>query len=162
VAIENLQDLFVHTLRDIYFAEQTILRKLPKMIDKAASTPLRSVLETHLAETHEHATRLEQVFSALGEAARGDECPAIEGITEEADELIDEIEHEDTRDAAMLAAAQAVEHYEISCYGTLIAWAAELDHAEIGKMLQPTLDEEKATDVKLTQLAEARLNRKAA
>jgi ferritin-like metal-binding protein YciE len=162
MAIENLHDLFVHTLRDIYFAEQTIVKKLPKMAEKATSAQLRAGFEQHLAETKQHVTRLEQVFETLGEKAKGEECPAIEGITEEAEELVKEIQDPETRDAAMLASAQAVEHYEITRYGTLIAWAEELGLSDVVGPLQATLAEEKATDQKLTQLAEARLNRRAA
>jgi ferritin-like metal-binding protein YciE len=160
--IKNLHDLFVHTLQDIYFAEQTIVKKLPKMAEKAHSSQLRTAFETHLAESKEHVHRLEEVFSILGEKVKAEECPAIEGITEEAEELIKEIDDPETRDAAMLAAAQAVEHYEITRYGTLVAWAEELGHTNVISILQSTLDEEKATDLKLSQMAEARLNRRAA
>ena len=162
MAIQNLHDLFLHTLKDIYFAEQTIVKKLPKMAEKAQSSQLRNAFETHLAESREHVRRLEEVFSILGEKAQAEECPAIEGITEEAEELVKEIEDPETRDAAMLAAAQAVEHYEITRYGTLLAWAEEMGHDNVVSHLQKTLDEEKATDQKLTQMAEARLNRRAA
>lgn len=162
MAIQNLHDLFLHTLKDIYFAEQTIVKKLPKMAEKAQSSQLRNAFETHLAESREHVRRLEEVFSLLGEKAQAEECPAIEGITEEAEELVKEIEDPETRDAAMLAAAQAVEHYEITRYGTLLAWAEEMGHDNVVSHLQKTLDEEKATDQKLTQMAEARLNRRAA
>ena len=162
MAIENLHDLFVHTLRDIYFAEQTIVKKLPKMAEKATSAQLRAGFEQHLAETKQHVTRLELVFETLGEKAKGEECPAIEGITEEAEELVKEIQDPETRDAAMLASAQAVEHYEITRYGTLIAWAEELGLSDAVGQLKTTLAEEKATDQKLTQLAEGRLNRRAA
>jgi ferritin-like metal-binding protein YciE len=160
--IENLQDLFVHTLQDIYFAEQTIVKKLPKMAEKAASSELKSGFEKHLAETKEHVKRLEQVFAGLGEKPKAERCPAIEGITEEAEELVKEIKDAETRDAAMLAAAQAVEHYEITRYGTLIAWAEQLGLSEAVPLLGKTLAEEKATDEKLTRLAEKRLNRRAA
>jgi ferritin-like metal-binding protein YciE len=162
MAIENLHGLFVHTLQDVYFAEQTIVKKLPKMAEKADSQALKSAFQTHLAETKEHVNRLEQVFRMLGEKAKAERCPAIEGITEEAEELVKEIKDSDTRDAAMLAAAQAVEHYEITRYGTLVAWAEEMGHNEVIGILRRTLDEEKATDAKLTQLAESRLNRRAA
>ena len=162
MAIENLHGLFVHTLQDVYFAEQLIVKKLPKMAEKAASQQLRMSFETHLAETREQVKRLEQVFEILGEKAKAEECPAIEGITEEAEELIKEIKDPETRDAAMLASAQAVEHYEIARYGTLVAWAEEMGHTEVIPLLRKTLDEEKATDAKLSQLAESRLNKKAA
>ena len=162
MAIENLHGLFVHTLQDIYFAEQTIVKKLPKLAEKATSQQLKTSFETHLVETKEHVSRLEKVFEMLGEQAKAEECPAIEGITEEAEELVKEIKDPETRDAAMLAAAQAVEHYEITRYGTLVAWAEEMGHNEVVGLLRKTLDEEKATDAKLSQLAESRLNRKAA
>lgn len=162
MAIENLHGLFVHTLQDVYFAEQLIVKKLPKMAEKAASQQLKMSFETHLAETKEHVKRLEQVFEILGENAKAEECPAIEGITEEAEELLKEIKDPETRDAAMLASAQAVEHYEIARYGTLVAWAEEMGHTDVIPLLRKTLDEEKATDAKLSQLAEGRLNKKAA
>lgn len=162
MAIENLHGLFVHTLQDIYFAEQLIVKKLPKMAEKASSSQLKSSFEAHLAETREHVKRLEQVFEKLGEKAKAEECPAIEGITKEAEDLIKEIKDPETRDAAMLAAAQAVEHYEITRYGTLVAWAEEMGHNNVIPLLRRTLEEEKATDAKLSGLAESRLNRKAA
>lgn len=162
MAIENLQDLFLFMLGDAYCAEQTIVTKLQGLAEKVQNAQLRTALETHVMETQEHVTRLEQAFAALGATARGDECPGVEGVTEQAEELVQEVEDADTRDAVMLAAAQAIEHYEISRYGTLIAWADELGHPELAKLLQQTLDEEKATDAKLSQLAESRLNRRAA
>jgi ferritin-like metal-binding protein YciE len=162
MAIQNLHDLFVHTLQDIYFAEQTLAKKLPKMAEKATSAQLKAAFEKHVAETKEHAKRLEQVFESIGERAKADECPAIEGIIEEAEEVVGEIKDPETRDAAMLAAAQAAEHYEITRYGTLVAWAEEMGHNEAIRLLRRTLAEEKATDAKLSQLAESRLNRRAA
>jgi ferritin-like metal-binding protein YciE len=162
MAIKNLHDLFVHTLQDVYFAEQMIVKKLPKMAAKANSQLLRAGFEQHLEETKEHVKRLEQAFESIGEKAKGEDCPAIEGIIEEAEELAKEIKDPETLDAAILAAAQAVEHYEITRYGTLIAWAEEMGHRDAVKLLQKTLAEEKATDAKLTKLAESRLNRQAA
>ena len=162
MAIDNLHGLFVHTLQDIYFAEQTIVKKLPKMAEKASSQALKSAFQTHLAETKEHVNRLEQVFQMLGEKAKAAKCPAIEGITEEAEDLVKEIKDPETRDAAMLAAAQAVEHYEITRYGTMIAFAHQLGVPDCAKVLEQNLAEEKATDKKLTELAEAKVNRKAA
>jgi ferritin-like metal-binding protein YciE len=162
MAIQNLHDLFVHTLEDIYFAEQTLAKKLPRLAEKATSTQLKAAFEKHVAETKEHVKRLEQVFDSIGEKTKADECPAMEGIIEEAEELVAEIKDPETRDAAMLAAAQAAEHYEITRYGTLVAWAEEMGHNEAIRLLRRTLDEEKATDAKLTQLAESRLNRRAA
>jgi ferritin-like metal-binding protein YciE len=162
MAIENLHGLFVHTLQDIYFAEQTIVKKLPKMAEKVSSQQLKTSFETHLVETKEHVKRLENVFGILGEKVKAEECPAIEGITEEAEELMNEIDDPETRDAAILAAAQAVELYEITRYGTLVAWAEEMGHNDVIGILRQTLEEEKATDAKLSALAESRLNRKAA
>ena len=158
MAIENLHGLFVHTLQDVYFAEQLIVKKLPKMAEKAASQQLKMSFETHLAETKEHVKRLEQVFEILDGNAKAEECPAIEGITEEAEELLKEIKDPETRDAAMLASAQAVEHYEIARYGTLAAWARQLGNAEAERLLRETLAEEEKADKLLTQLAEPALN----
>jgi ferritin-like metal-binding protein YciE len=138
------------------------VKKLPKMAEKVSSQQLKTSFETHLVETKEHVKRLENVFQILGEKAKAEECPAIEGITEEAEELMNEIDDPETRDAAILAAAQAVEHYEITRYGTLVAWAEEMGHNEVIGILRKTLEEEKATDAKLSALAESRLNRKAA
>ncbi len=162
MAIANLHDLFVHTLQDVYFAEQTIVKSLPKMAEKATSPQLKAGFQQHVEETKEHVKRLEQVFASIDEDAEGEECPAIEGIIEEAEELAEEISDPETLDAALLAAAQAVEHYEITRYGTLAAWAEEMGHGDALKLLQKTLAEEKATDAKLTKLAESRLNRRAA
>jgi ferritin-like metal-binding protein YciE len=159
---KTLDDLFLATLKDVYYAEKQILRALPKMAKAAESDELRRAFEKHRGETEGQVQRLEQVFEIIGKRAAGKTCDAIQGIIEEGKEIMDDFADSEALDAGLIAAGQAVEHYEISRYGTLIAWAAELDHADIGKMLQPTLDEEKATDLKLTQLAEARLNRKAA
>jgi ferritin-like metal-binding protein YciE len=160
--IENLHDLFVHTLQDIYFAENQIVKALPKMAAKADSKTLKTAFENHLGETKEHIKRLEKVFEIVGEKAKGEECPAIEGIIEEADELMSSIKDADTRDAAMIAAAQAVEHYEITRYGTLVSWAKLLKQNEAAKILGDTLKEEYAADDKLTKLAESKLNKEAA
>jgi ferritin-like metal-binding protein YciE len=159
--IQSMDDLFVHTLRDIYSAEKQIEKALPKMIDKAQDASLRQGFETHLAETRGHIDRVEQVFRQHGVEAKTVRCQAIDGILAEADEISGEAE-KDVRDAALVAAAQAVEHYEITRYGTLVAWAKELGRADCASLLQQNLDEEKATDAKLTELAEARVNRAAA
>ena len=159
--IKTMNDLFVHTLQDIYYAEQQITKALPKMISKATEPMLRQGFETHLRETENQIRRLERVFEMHGEKAKGVTCPAIDGIIKEANEVASETADPDVLDAALAAAAQAVEHYEISRYGTLIAWARELGRADCASVLEETLAEEKATDAKLTQLAEARLNRKA-
>lgn len=160
--IENLSDLFVHTVKDIYFAERQILKALPKMVKAADSKELAKVFESHLEETKEQVVRLENVFKLLGKKPEGEECPAIEGIIEEAEELMDEIKDPDTRDAAMIAAAQAVEHYEITRYGTLVSWAKLLDLPDAAKLLSATLKEEHAADSKLNKLAEGKLNKQAA
>jgi ferritin-like metal-binding protein YciE len=159
--IRSMDDLFVHTLRDIYYAEKKIETALPKMIDKAGDEALRAGFERHLQETRGQIARLEQLFEMRGTEARGVDCPAIDGILEEADEISGEVADKEVLDAALIAAAQAVEHYEITRYGTLIAWAEELGYADVG-LLRQNLDEEKATDAKLTELAEARVNRHAA
>jgi ferritin-like metal-binding protein YciE len=160
--IENLNDLFLHTLQDIYFAEKQIVKALPKMMKKTDNPELGKAFESHLAETEEQVSRLEQVFEMLGEKPKATKCPAIEGIIEEANELIADIRDPDTRDAGMLAAAQAVEHYEITRYGTLISWAELLGMKEAAKVLGLTLKEEYGADQKLTKLAESRLNKEAA
>ena len=160
--IENLNDLFLHTLQDIYFAEKQIVKALPKMMKKTESPELGKAFESHLAETEEQVTRLEQVFEMLGEKPKATKCPAIEGIIEEANELIADIQDSDTRDAGMIAAAQAVEHYEITRYGTLVSWAELLGMKDAAKVLGQTLKEEYGADQKLTKLAESRLNKEAA
>lgn len=162
MSIASLQDLFTHTLRDIYFAENLIVKKLPTMASEASAAPLKKAFEEHLEETKNHVKRLDKVFESLGEEAGGDECPAIEGIIEEAEELLEEISNAKTKDAALIAAAQAVEHYEITRYGTLVAWAKELGHEDVLTELRNTLEEEKDTDNKLMRLAEDQLNQKAA
>ena len=160
--IKTMDDLFVHTLRDIYYAENQILKALPTMIDKATSDQLRAGFETHLRETKGQVARLEQVFKLHGVSISGVNCPAIDGILTEADEITGEVEDKAVLDAALVAAAQAVEHYEITRYGTLVAWAKQLGRNDCAALLQQNLEEEKATDVKLTALAERSLNRRAA
>ena len=159
---KTLDDLFYDGLRDIYYAERQILKALPKMAKKADSDQLRSAFEEHRGQTEEQVHRLQQVFEAIGKPARGVKCAAIEGIIEESEEIMGEVEDEDTLDAAMIASAQSVEHYEISRYGTLIAWARELGlDRKVVDLLSQTLEEEKQTDQKLSRLAEQRENRKA-
>jgi len=160
--IKTMDDLFVHTLRDIYYAENQILKALPDMIDKATSRALQDGFKMHLDQTKTHVTRLEQVFKLHGSEAMGVDCPAIDGIIEEADEVAGEVDDKEVLDAALIAAAQAVEHYEITRYGTLVAWAHQLGRDDCAAVLQRTLEEEKATDKKLTALAEGQVNRKAA
>ena len=159
--IQNLGELYTHTLQDIYYAEKKIEGALPKMIDKANADALREAFESHLDETHGHVSRLEQVFGMLGQAPKSVQCPAIDGIIKEADEVSSEIGDAEVMDAALAAAAQAVEHYEIARYGTLIAWARELGHDDAADVLEQTLEEEKAADKKLSALTTDRLNRAA-
>ena len=159
--IEKLSDLFVHTLQDIYYAEKHIVKALPKMIKASDSRELSKAFADHLAQTEEHVTRLEKVFEMVDQKAKAAKCPAIDGILEEAKELMGEIKDPDTRDAAMIAAAQAVEHYEITRYGTLVAWANLLGLDDAAKVLDKTLKEEHAADSKLTKIAESHLNAEA-
>jgi ferritin-like metal-binding protein YciE len=160
--IQNMDDLFVHTLRDIYYAEQQILKSLPEMIENATEPQLKQGLESHLRETRGQVDRLKQVFRMHGAEPSGIDCPAIDGIIEEAEDVTGEVEDRNVLDAAIIAAAQAVEHYEIARYGTLIAWAKQLGRNDCATVLQQNLDEEKAADRKLTQLAESRVNLSAA
>ena len=160
--IETMDDLFVHTLRDIYYAENQIVKALPDMIGKATDAQLKQGFQSHLQETKNHVKRVEEVFEMHGVKAKGVECPAIDGILEEAEEIAGEVADKQVLDAAMIAAAQAVEHYEITRYGTLVAWAKLLGRNDCAAVLQKNLDEEKAADKKLTTLAESSVNRKAA
>jgi ferritin-like metal-binding protein YciE len=160
--IKTMDDLFLHQLRDIYYAEKQITKALPEMIKNASDQQLKQGFQTHLRETENHVKRLDQVFELLGKKASGVDCPAIDGIVEEAEEVTGEVENKNVLDAALIAAAQAVEHYEMTRYGTLIAWAKQLGHANVVSLLNQTLEEEKATDQKLTKLADAQVNRKAA
>jgi ferritin-like metal-binding protein YciE len=160
--IKTMDDLFVHTLRDIYYAENQILKALPEMIDKTTDASLKQAFQTHLGETKNQVARLEQVFRMHGAEVKGIDCPAIDGIIDEAEDVAGEVEDKQVLNAALAAAAQAVEHYEIARYGTLIAWAKMLGRNDCATVLQKNLDEEKAADRKLTELAEAKLNLKAA
>ena len=160
--IKTLDDLFVHTLQDIYYAENQITKALPKMIQKASDPQLKKGFETHLAETQNQIKRLEQVFQMHGRTPKGVDCPAIDGIIKEANEVASDVADKEVLDAALLASAQAVEHYEITRYGTLIAWAHELGRSDCAAVLKKNLDEEKATDTKLTEMAESRVNMQAA
>jgi ferritin-like metal-binding protein YciE len=155
---KTLQDLFRDHLRDIYFAEKKILAALPKMAKAANSDELRAAFEKHEGETEGHVERLEQVFGMLGEPPRGKTCPGIMGIIEEGKEIMDDYKHTQALDAGLVAAAQAVEHYEISRYGTLRTWAAELGLDDAVRVLDSTLSEEKKTDQTLTQLGESVVN----
>ncbi|KPF72701.1 hypothetical protein IP69_02160 [Bosea sp. AAP35] len=160
--IETMDNLFVHQLQDVYYAEKQIHKSLPKMIEKATDPSLKQGLEAHRTETQGHIARLEQVFKQHGAEAKAVNCPAIDGILEEADEVAGEVADKRVLDAAIIAAAQAVEHYEIARYGTLVAWAKQLGRDDCAALLQQNLDEEHSADDKLTKLAESGINRKAA
>ena len=160
--ITTLDELFVHTLQDIYYAENQITKALPKMIQKTSDAQLKKGFETHLAETQNQIKRLEQVFQMHGADVKAVNCPAIDGIIKEADETAGDVADKKVLDAALINAAQAAEHYEIVRYGSLIAWAKQLGRNDCASVLQQNLDEEKATDKKLTAMAESKVNRKAA
>jgi ferritin-like metal-binding protein YciE len=160
--IKTMDDLFLHQLQDIYYAEKQLVKALPKMADKATDKQLKQGFLTHLDETKTHVQRLEQVFKMIGAEVKAVDCPAIDGIIEEADEVTGEVADKSVLDAALINAAQAAEHYEITRYGSLIAWAKQLGRADCASLMQKTLDEEKATDKKLTTLAEGRVNLRAA
>jgi ferritin-like metal-binding protein YciE len=160
--IKSMDNLFLHMMQDIFYAENQIVKALPTMIDKATNRDLAAAFKNHLGETEKQVQRLEQAFELIGEKPSGTSCPAIDGIIKEANEIAGEIEDKKVLDAALLAAAQAVEHYEITRYGTLIAWADELNKAPVAKLLTTTLKEEKAADKKLTTIAERKVNLKAA
>jgi ferritin-like metal-binding protein YciE len=160
--IKTMDDLFVHTLRDVYYAEKQLLKALPEMAEKATDAQLKQAFQSHLGETKNQVVRLEQVFKMHGVEAKGIDCPAIDGIIKETKEIAGEIDDKAVLNAALAAAAQAAEHYEISRYGTLIAWAKQLGRNDCARVLQQNLDEEKAADRKLTEIAEARLNLQAA
>jgi ferritin-like metal-binding protein YciE len=159
--IKTMDDLFLHTLQDVYYAENQIVKALPKLIDKATSRELSAGLREHLRETEGQVTRLKQVFEKIGRTPKGVDCPAIDGLIKEADEVAGEVDDKKVLDAAIIGSAQAVEHYEISRYGTLIAWAMELGHNNVVSLLAANLKQEKAADKKLNRLAEGGVNRRA-
>ena len=158
---KQLEDLFHETLKDMYYAEKKILAALPKMAKAAHSEELRAAFEKHEGETEEQVNRLEQVFEAIEQPAKGKTCDAINGIIDEAKEFMKEFKDSPALDASLIAAAQAVEHYEISRYGTLKTWAAQLGLQEAADLLEETLDEEKNTDQLLTDLAQSAVNEEA-
>jgi ferritin-like metal-binding protein YciE len=160
--IKTLDELFVHTLQDIYYAEQQIVKNLPTMVEKASNRQLKEAFSSHLRETEGHVKRLEQVFQMHGQKAKAVDCEAMDGILAEAKDIIGECDEADVCDAAMLSAAQAVEHYEMSRYGTLVAFAKQLGRKDCADLLDQTLDEEKAADKKLTEIAKAKVNKLAA
>ena len=161
--IQSMDDLLLHGLKDIYYAETQIVKALPKLIDKATNRDLLKGLKDHLAETENQIARLDQVFQKLGEKPQGVKCPAIDGLISEADEVAGEVADKEVLDAAIVGAAQSVEHYEIARYGTLIAWAESLGRDDVIRLLTTNLNEEKAADKKLSNVAVRKgLNRKAA
>jgi len=161
--IESMDDLLLHGVMAIYYAENQIIKSLPKLIDKATNRDLSKGLRDHLEETKGQVKRLEQVFKKLGSEPKGVQCPAIDGLISEADEVSGEVADKDVLDAAIVGSAQAVEHYEIARYGTLIAWAEILGHDDIIRLLNTNLKEEKAADKKLSTVALRKgVNRKAA
>ena len=161
--IKTMEDLLLHGLHDIYYAEQQITKALPKMIKQATNRDLAQGLKTHLEETNKQIERLDQVFQKLGKTPQSTDCPAIDGLIKEADQTAGEIEDKSVLDAGIVANAQAVEHYEIARYGTLIAWAEELGHDDIVRFLTTNLNEEKAANNKLNTVAVRKgVNRKAA
>ncbi len=159
--MNTLNDLFLDTLRDMYNMENQIIKALPKMVKYASSAELKNAFEEHLEQTEHQAERLEQIFEKLGARARGKKCYGIEGIIDEGSEFLDKDIEEDVRDAALIAAAQRVEHYEMAAYGCARTWAEQLGLHDVVQLLQESLDEEKAADEKLTNLAEASINQEA-
>jgi ferritin-like metal-binding protein YciE len=157
-----MDDLFLHTLQDVYYAEKKIENSLPDMIQNASDPQLKQGLQSHLGETHEQVRRLERVFEMVGRTPRSINCPAIDGIIAEANDVTGEVDDKAVLDAAIVAAAQAVEHYEITRYGSLIAWAHQLGRDDCASLFEQTLAEEKAADKKLTTIAESKVNRRAA
>jgi ferritin-like metal-binding protein YciE len=160
--IKTMNDLFVHQLQDMYYAEKQLVKALPKMAQKATDPQLKQGFLTHLEETKTHVERLEEVFKIHGAKTKAIDCPAIDGIIEETDDVAGEVADKAVLDAALINAAQAAEHYEIARYGSLIAWAKQLGRNDCASILQKTLDEEKTTDKKLTSLAEGKVNLRAA
>lgn len=143
MTLRTMQDLFIHGLKDIYYAEKKLVQNLPKMAKKVESQELSDAIQQHLRETENQVTRLEEIFELVDMPARGKKCPGIEGLLEEGKEIMEDAEDPNALDAGLLAAAQAVEHYEISRYGTLIAWAEELGMQQVASLLKETLTEEK-------------------
>ena len=161
-AAEGLSELFEASLQDIYWAEKALTKALPKMEKNATSLKLKDGIRMHLSETEEQVSRLEEVFELLGKKAQAKKCDAMEGLIKEADGMVEETEMGAVRDAAIIAACQKVEHYEIATYGTLISYAKLLGHNDASKILVKTLQEEKSTDEKLSMLAESEINLEAA
>jgi ferritin-like metal-binding protein YciE len=161
MSVKTMEDLFVATLKDIYYAEKQILKALPDMVRKADDPKLKQALDTHRGETEGQVERLEKVFKLVKVPARGKKCDAIEGIIDEAKEHMGEIENERVLDAGIISSAQAVEHYEICRYGTLVEWANDLGHKDAAKLLAQTLEEERHADTLLTEIARGSVNKNA-
>jgi len=159
--IKNVDDLFLHTLQDIYYAEHQIAKALPDMVAKASDAELKKGFNMHLRQTKGQIKRLDRVFKALKQKPQGTKCPAIDGILDETNEIASEVDDKMVLNAALIAAAQAVEHYEMTRYGTLVAWAKLLGHSAVAKLLAANLKEEKATDKKLSGIATRKINKKA-
>lgn len=161
--IKTMEDLFLHQLEDIYYAEQQLTKAIPKMAELATNADLKAGLKSHVIDTQNQIERLDKVFAKLGKQPKGTDCPAIDGLIKEADEVAGEVEDKEVLDAAIIGSAQAVEHYEIARYGTLIAWAESIGHDDIIRLLNTNLNEEKAADKKLSTVAVRKgVNRKAA
>ena len=159
--IESVDDLFLHTLQDIYYAEHQIAKAIPDMVAKASDAELKKSFNMHLRQTKGQIKRLDRAFKALKQKPKGTKCPAIDGIIDEANEIAGEIDDKMVLNAALIAAAQAVEHYEMTRYGTLVAWAKMLGYSSVAKLLAMNLKEEKATDKKLSGIATRKINKKA-
>ena len=160
--VHTMDDLFLHSLQDIYYAENKIEKSLPDMIAKASDGELKKGFQTHLKQTRGHIKRLDQAFKKLKKDPQGTQCPAIDGILDEASDIAGDVDDKMVLNAALIGAAQAVEHYEITRYGTLVTWAKTLGRNDVAKLLAANLKEEKATDQKLSGLAKKKINRKAA
>ncbi len=159
--VKTLDDLFLNELKDMYNAENQLLRALPKMAKKAKTEELRDALETHAEETQRQIERLEKVFQEIDQAAKGKTCHAMKGLIEEGNEIMEETSDDPVRDAGIISAAQKVEHYEIASYGTLVTFARNLGHNKAADLLEETLNEEKKTDKLLTEIAENGINQEA-
>lgn len=160
-AAKDLKELFIDSLKDIYWAENALTKALPKMAENATSEKLKSALKSHLIETENHVARLQEAFEMIGEKAEGKKCKAMDGIIDEGEEIIKETEPGDVRDAGIIAAGQKVEHYEIATYGAIISWAKQLNLDDVAELLHETLKEEKAADKKLSEIAESGVNKAA-
>jgi ferritin-like metal-binding protein YciE len=158
MAIKNLNELFLHELKDVYDAEQQLVEALPKMAENATDPELAGAFREHLAQTEEQVSRLEQVFAAMGEEPESETCEGMKGLIEEGDKILEEDPEPTVKDAALIAAAQRIEHYEIAAYGTLRVWAATMGMDEVIQILEETLEEEKLADQKLTMIAEGSVN----